>query len=58
MTDSLQDLKLALEDLRARYPIGEEPPPLVAARLLELARLIAWSKKHERPTSYETSLGK
>jgi hypothetical protein len=41
MADYLNDLKIALADLRARYPIGEQPPPLVLARILELGRLIA-----------------
>jgi len=43
MVDSLHDLKIALGDLRARYPIGEQPPPLVLARIIELQRLIAWN---------------
>jgi hypothetical protein len=45
MMDYLNDLKIALADLRARYPIGEQPPPLVLARILELGSLIAWASK-------------
>ncbi len=37
MADYLNDLKIALADLRARYPIGEQP--------LELGRLIAGASK-------------
>ena len=42
--DFLQDLKIALADLQARYPDGDAPL-IVVRRIAELERIIAWSDK-------------
>ncbi len=47
MTDFLKDLTDELAGLRARHPYGDEPPPLVLARLMELYRVLVWA---ETPT--------